>query len=223
MTKETYLKEMMVLQSGSVKAFSVSAKIPYTTIRSILERGIGNASITSIIAICEALGITTEQLITFDENELNILSIYNKLEINYKKDVYTYAENKLDEQKGIYPMFETINVYGHASAGTGAILDDNENIEEVTYTGTVPKHDYALYVDGDSMLPLFSNGQVIFVKKTVEAYSNQIVIANVNGEGYVKKFVTDENGVRLISLNKKYKDIQINESDDFRIMGVVIL
>lgn len=46
----------------NLKAFSVKADIPYTTLRSILERGIGNASVDNVMKICKALGITVEQL-----------------------------------------------------------------------------------------------------------------------------------------------------------------
>lgn len=50
--------------------------------------------------------------------------------------------------------------------------------------------DFALKVNGDSMEPFFENGQIIFVK-TVEdpsqVFSNQFVIADLNGEAYLKK------------------------------------
>ena len=155
-----------------------------------------------------------------EKTKTTITTLYNQLEPQRQENVYNYATEQLEEQQGTYPMFETISIYGHASAGSGAILAD-EYSEEINYTGNVPKHDYALYVDGDSMLPLFSDGQIIFIKKTSEAYNNQIVIANLNGEGFIKKLVYDENGAKLVSLNKKYKDIIINEHDEFMVFGVV--
>ena len=36
--------------------------IPYTTLDSILKRGIGNSSVTNIIKICKALGISVDAL-----------------------------------------------------------------------------------------------------------------------------------------------------------------
>lgn len=46
----------------SLKAFAEKANVPYTTLYSILERGVGNASVDNVIKICKALGITIEEL-----------------------------------------------------------------------------------------------------------------------------------------------------------------
>lgn len=55
-------------------------------------------------------------------------------------------------------------------------------------------YDYALKVNGDSMEPLFADGQIIFVIKVTSEnlfdLSNRIVIADFNGDAYVKKLVT---------------------------------
>jgi SOS-response transcriptional repressors (RecA-mediated autopeptidases) len=191
------------------------------------ENGERTPKIDIVAKLADYFGVDMTWLAGFaagDEAATNdIMQIYNQLTQPNQSDVYNYASDKLDAQQfGTLPLCEVVTMYGYASAGNGSILQD-EQIDEIAYTGKIPKHDYALSVSGDSMLPLFSNGQIIFIKKTVEAYSNQIVIANVNGEGFVKKLVSDENGIRLISLNKKYDDIVINEHDDFSILGIVIL
>lgn len=46
----------------SVKAFAESIGIPYTTLKSMLKRGIGNASVDNVLKVCKGLGITTDQL-----------------------------------------------------------------------------------------------------------------------------------------------------------------
>ncbi|WP_148666541.1 S24 family peptidase, partial [Fructobacillus tropaeoli] len=56
-----------------------------------------------------------------------------------------------------------------------------------------------------------------------EARSGQIVIADYDGQAYVKKFVADDNGCHLVSLNKKYNDMPVNEQHEFSIFGIVIL
>ncbi|MCK8628218.1 S24 family peptidase, partial [Fructobacillus cardui] len=65
--------------------------------------------------------------------------------------------------------------------------------------------------------------QIIFVKKAQEARSGQIVIADYDGQAYVKKFVHDNNGCRLVSLNKKYHDLPINEEHEMSLFGIVVL
>lgn len=61
--KRTEVLKQLIKDTGlNLKAFSEKAGIPYTTLRSMLERGIGNASVDNVIKICKALGITIEEL-----------------------------------------------------------------------------------------------------------------------------------------------------------------
>ena len=171
-----------------------------------------------------------------DELRMSLLSKYEKLNTENKKKVVDYADNRLKDQKRqqnkIHPINENDNIYyvdvlGSVSAGTGEWLTDEQH-EEVTVNNEPPAHDFALRVNGDSMTPTFSDGQIIYVNKiydTEEVRNNQFVIAELNGDSYVKKIVFDDNrkNCRLISLNKKYADIEIKKSDDFKIVGVVII
>lgn len=171
-----------------------------------------------------------------DGLRIRLLSKYEKLNTENKKKVVDYADNKLKDQKRqqnkIHPINENDNTYyvdvlGSVSAGTGEWLTDEQH-EEVMVNNEPPAHDFALRVNGDSMTPTFSDGQIIYVNKiydTDEVRNNQFVIAKLNGDSYVKKIVFDDDrkNCRLISLNKRYADIEIKKSDDFKIVGVVII
>ncbi|WP_251920483.1 XRE family transcriptional regulator [Ligilactobacillus salivarius] len=171
-----------------------------------------------------------------DKLRMSLLSKYEKLNTENKKKVVDYADNKLKDQKRqqnkIHPINENDNTYyvdvlGSVSAGTGEWLTDEQH-EEVMVNNEPPAHDFALRVNGDSMTPIFSDGQIIYVNKiydTEEVRNNQFVIAELNGDSYVKKIVFDDDrkNCRLISLNKRYADIEIKKSDDFKIVGVVII
>lgn len=63
MEVEEKLKEMMEIKSGNVRNFSIENEIPYTTVRSILERGVLNAKAETVFAICRALNISPETLV----------------------------------------------------------------------------------------------------------------------------------------------------------------
>jgi len=80
-------------------------------------------------------------------------------------------------------------------------------------------------VVGDSMEPFISNGEMIIVERTQEARNGDIVIANINGEVYVKKLQKDpfKRYVKLISTNPAYLDIELKdeELDCLKIIGVV--
>lgn len=225
MNREIYLKDLIETKYGSVRRFAETISVPYTTVRSILERGVLNAKMDNIIHICKGLEITPEQLYDFDSS---IITSINKTVIQLneerKNNVYNFANDQLDEQNKVVqmPTSNTVEIYGAVSAGTGEYMVDNQP-EEVEYSGPVPEHDFAVTVNGDSMTPLFDDKQIIFVKKAQEARSGQIVIADYDGQAYVKKFVSDSKGCRLVSLNKKYDDMPINEQHEFSNFGIVIL
>lgn len=75
MTIEDQLKSHILLRYKSVKEFATEANIPYTTVKSILDRGIDGAKISSVIKICNALRISADAL--------------GNGEIKPREDVYT--------------------------------------------------------------------------------------------------------------------------------------
>ena len=62
MTTEEKLKDLILRRYHSIREFTTSIDIPYTTMDSIFRRGIGNSSVTNIIKICKALGISADAL-----------------------------------------------------------------------------------------------------------------------------------------------------------------
>lgn len=173
---------------------------------------------------------------TEDGLKLSLLSKYEKLNIDNKKKVVDYADKQLKEQlrikNKVHPITEVNNTYcvdvlGAVSAGTGEWLTDEQH-EEITVNNEPPMHDFALRVNGDSMIPLFSDGQIIYVNKIDDldmVRNEQIVIAELNGDAFVKKIVFDNNrkSCKLISLNKEYKPIDVTSDDEFKISGVVVI
>lgn len=171
-----------------------------------------------------------------DKLRMSLLSKYEKLNTENKKKVVDYADNKLKDQKRqqnkIHPINENDNTYyvdvlGAVSAGTGEWLTDEQH-EEITVNNEPPEHDFALRVNGDSMIPLFSDGQIIYVNRVDDldmVRNEQIVIAELNGDAFVKKIVFDNNrkDCQLISLNKEYKPINVTKDDDFKVVGSVVL
>lgn len=62
MTTEEKLKKYILSHYKSVHEFTQSINMTYGTIASIFKRGINNSSVTNIIKICTALGISTDEL-----------------------------------------------------------------------------------------------------------------------------------------------------------------
>lgn len=225
MTNEEVLKKIIEEKYQNVKAFSEKINIPYTTVRSILERGLLNAKVENVIRIADELNMRAEDMLLLSEKEnLNkdLYFYFEKLTKDSKLKVIDFAKSKLDEQNtvsdNVVPFPTALYLDAVVSAGTGEWQDGTLK-EEVEYDGMIPTHDYVVRVNGDSMLPLFEDNQILFIKKKHDVRDGQIIVCTLNNETYVKKIM----GNRLISLNKKYDDIQINEYDDFSVVGVVVL
>lgn len=55
MQAEERIKELIIAKYGNVRAFATESGISYTTVRSILERGIMNAKAENVFKICHSI------------------------------------------------------------------------------------------------------------------------------------------------------------------------
>lgn len=62
MSIETKLKDLILSRYKSLREFTIVVDIPYTTLDSILKRGIGNSSVNNVIKICNALNLSVDAL-----------------------------------------------------------------------------------------------------------------------------------------------------------------
>lgn len=71
MDTTTKLKSLIFDQFRSVREFAEAANVPYTTVHSILQRGVENSSVENVIKLCRTLGITVDDLLNDDRYYLN--------------------------------------------------------------------------------------------------------------------------------------------------------
>lgn len=57
MNREQKLRELILNEYVSLRKFSIEADIPYSTLMTLLARGIGGASFDMVIRICRKLGV----------------------------------------------------------------------------------------------------------------------------------------------------------------------
>lgn len=117
------------------------------------------------------------------------------------------------------PPLRLIQYYQRlASAGTGQYVFDSIPTEQIEIPD-IPEYrkvQFALGVNGLSMEPLYSHGDILLIEPTQEVQPGEIGIFLHNGESFVKKL---GDGV-LHSLNDLYDDIELTE--DTRCIGRVI-
>ncbi len=86
-----------------------------------------------------------------------------------------------------------------------------------------PASTFFVKVKGDSMIKAgIHSGDMLIVDRSLEPKDKRIVVAVVNGEFTVKRVRKTRDKLFLISENDNYQPIEINESMDFEIWGVVM-
>lgn len=194
-----------------------------------------------LVALCRVLGIVDEiAYFTAARNaELNETGLRKVQE--YRSDLIAsgnYAP-PMPEESYIEYVEMPLSLLS-ASAGTGQFLD-NGNYEMVSFPkNSVPdKADFALRIAGDSMEPVYHDGQVVWVQECSELRPGQVGIFVYDGSGYIKAlgerepdkaetalFVGEDGSAGkqpvLISYNKAYRPIRISPELDFKIIGKVL-
>jgi phage repressor protein C with HTH and peptisase S24 domain len=113
---------------------------------------------------------------------------------------------------------------GKVSAGPGIWQDDDLEEEVVVPDHLAPTHsDGIAQVVGDSMLPNYQDGDLLFIQYREQVDFGQIGVFKYNGENYVKKIRKTPLGeIRLESLNPLYEDLIVSESDELYTVGRII-
>lgn len=120
-----------------------------------------------------------------------------------------------------------IPVLGTVKAGYDYLAQENivgyESIDNVSD----PENYYALQVTGNSMEPLFSDGDIAIVHKQDNFDSGNTCIILVNGEeATVKKVVRMDDGIDLIAMNPYYPVRHFNKNEmneiPVKIIGKVV-
>lgn len=107
-----------------------------------------------------------------------------------------------------------------ASAGSGQFLDsDQYDLVDFPEDAVPRESNFGVRVTGDSMVPDYPDGSIVFVKRAKELNPGDIGVFTLNEESYVKQLGEHNN---LVSLNSAYDDIHIRDCDDCKIVGKVV-
>ena len=107
------------------------------------------------------------------------------------------------------------------SAGIGSSVYNDQNYDTVYFNEELA-HDFASWISGDSMEPKYPNGSVALIRETGFDYDGAVYAVVWNSQTFIKKVYREENGLRLVSINKDYKDIQIPYNENPRIVGKIV-
>ena len=158
--------------------------------------------------------------------QIEIVRLYHSLSKQGKEKVVLYARNLSQEEQAqkVASMPERLyeyRVYERMSAGIGASVYDDQNFDTVYFNEELA-HDFASWVSGDSMEPKYQNGSVALIRETGFDYDGAVYAVVCNNQTYIKRVYREEDGLRLVSINPKYKDIFISYEEDPRIVGIIV-
>lgn len=203
-------------------------------------------SIPVIKNVAEAMNMSFDELfnmlednqivsIALDDVIKKITEVSVQLHTDRQIKVYDYATEQLREQNNNNNVVDIndyieeesewyeVKFYGSVSAGTGLYLDD-EQVETISFgADMIPNGtDFCLKVNGDSMDPMFHDGDYVFIKRETDFRNGSIGVVIVNGDAYLKKIYITPDSIKLVSLNKKYKDITVTQDDTLKYVGTVV-
>lgn len=191
---ENKIKELIIEKYGSIRQFSFKIGLPYTTIDSILKRGIDNSNVSNVIKMCKALNISIDK--SLEHQELMSLDFDNGTLVDVD--------------------CETIQIPVLGTIKAGIAIEAQEDILEYV---DIPKEwvkggktFYGLKISGDSMFPKYNESDIVIFEHTQDYIlaQNKDCAVMVNGFDATFKNVTiTENGITLVPLN-------LNNSDNYQ-------
>ena len=232
----TNLEKLMSSRNVDRNKLSSDLGLKYTTVRDWLK-GITYPRRGKIELLADYFGVNKSDLIEDKTQEVKEVKIPTsplvqkitekavKLTAPRKQKVLDFTENQLREQSNkVISLEEDLfeyKVYEKLSAGTGFSYFNDGNYDTVFYDKDLD-HDFASWVFGDSMEPKYMNGEVVLIKETGFDYDGAVYAVDWDGQTYIKKVYREPDGLRLVSLNPKYKDKFAPFDEGPRIIGKIV-
>lgn len=185
------------------------------------ERGVKKPSRKKVKQLEQILNVPKDYF-----TEIEIVRLYNTLSNKGKDQVVEYTRNLVQKEKTqqVVSVSENLyeyHVYEKMSAGIGTSVYDNRNYDTVYFNEELA-HDFASWVSGDSMEPKYQNGSVALICETGFDYDGAVYAVVWNFQTFIKKVYREKEGLRLVSINKAYKDIYIPYDENPRIVGKIV-
>lgn len=185
------------------------------------ERGVKKPSREKVHQLEQILNVSKGYF-----TEVEIVRLYNTLSDEGKNNALSYVRKLVQKEtcKNIVSISAKLyeyHVYEKMSTGIGSSVYNDRNYDTVYFDEELA-HDFASWVSGDSMEPIYQNESVALIRETGFDYDGAVYAVLCNGQTYIKRVYREKNGLRLVSINPKYQDIFLSYDEDPRVVGVVV-
>lgn len=238
MRVEDKIKELIEEQGLTVKSFAEKNNIPYTTLRSTLERGINKSSVDVVIKIADGLNLSIDALadnrierarlvqdlmLVSENNEKYSNSL--KRRIYFDKDLFDIYSIKQSK----YPF-----VPCSVSAGMPLEIEGYQELPSITlpksFLGKYSEREdlVIMSVNGDSMDKIIPDRSYIALITNIELseiHDGDIVVFKYENDFSLKHFfdLGDEVLFRPNSTNIHHQDIRLIKDNNLQIIGKVVM
>lgn len=170
--------------------------------------------LSSVVLLADFFNVSIDY---FMDRKTEIQAVFDELNSTRQNKVLHFAHSELEQQNNeddkVVPLFKVIGTTEAAAArglGYGFDFDDYDTYSVYT-DEEPPAYDVATRVSGNSMLPDYEDGDMLYlIDSGISKYNGQLCVVSYNDQTYFKKVYTEPNGLRLVSLNSDYKDIFID-------------
>lgn len=183
------------------------------------EKGITQPSATQFLTLCSIFEVDNigDEFSTGKNGIMHGLNIVGQRKVREYADILRASGLFCEEEKKsgrILPLYSLA-----VSAGTGQFLDSSD-YEDVEVDDSVPgTADFGVRIAGDSMEPMYHDGQTVWVVKQETLDSGEIGVFMYDDNAYLKQLIVTDDGVYLRSKNPNYGDIKINAYSELRVLG----
>ena len=225
------IKSLRISNSMTQKELGLLVNASTVTVQS-WESGKKSPSMSAIILLAKTFRVSTDYLLgvkpqpTFDtflsisKKERSLINDYRKLDLHGQRIVKAVCSLELErcneanafegDSRRQNPLRYIPKYITPSAAGMSTPLD-GDDFEMIVVDDSVPmKADFAVTIQGDSMLPYIYDGETVFVERTSELNNGDIGIFSVNGSMYCKHFYLDkQKNLHLVSANPDLKNTNV--------------
>lgn len=199
MTLGEKMKALRMQQGLTLEDVGERVGVGKSTVRKWESGQIANMRRDKIVMVAKALGTTPSYLMGWEEGSASA----------------SHSANTKNQ-----PRVQRVPLLGKVAAGEPIYAPEDFD----AYVNSPVKCDVALEVQGDSMVPNYLDGDMIYIRCRPDVENGQVAVVFLDDEAVIKHVYHEPDGLLLLSDNPAYAPIHASLEDypNLRIFGVPV-
>lgn len=213
------LKYLRMQKHLTQKELSVLLKTSVVTVQ-CWENGSKKPSMDAIISLADVFDVSIDYLLghyfrAITDYEMQLIKSYRLLN-DREKSIVDYIcslakDNYVNDRAQSIDDFRYIPLYETPAAAGISDPIENDHYSLIRVSNTISSRaDYAVKIQGNSMLPYITDGETVYVERNAEINNGDIGIFCVDGSMFCKQYYLDKfHNITLVSANPEYQQTNI--------------